>query len=393
MSKSEMLMSEVDFARDEVPDLHDRLDKLRAHGPVVRVKFHDNPTWLILGHKELKDAFFDNEAFDAGEGYMQIAAPSLGKTIMTMSGDEHRINRALITKPFLPNKIRNYIEPIFEPVAHELLDRMPDTGEVEFTQAFTKPYPFKIITRLLGIPVEDDELLLQWAEKLFDYPWDPEGALQAKDAFTTYLEPIIEARRATPRDDLISMLAAAEQDGERLDNEEILSFVRLLFPAGSDTTYKIGGSLFARVLADPELKAKALDGQKERDAIVNEALRLEAPTALLPRLASGDRELGGVTIRKGEWVIFGITASNHDSAVFPESRHFDSARGNRSKNLTFGRGMHVCLGQHLARRDLEVALRIVLTRYPDMQLSTTKPVEYLSPVLRGPRELWVRPHG
>lgn len=391
-ASAEMLMPEVDFAYDALPDLHRRLDVLRQTGPVVRVKYLGQPVWLILGYNELASAFDDVAHFDAADGYKLIAGPSMGRTLQTMSGAEHRANKALVTSPFLPGKARAYIEGIIEPIANELLDRIEGQDEVEFIEAFTRPYPFKIITHLLGIPVADEPLFLHWAVKLIDFPWDPEGALAAKQGFTDYMTPLIDQRRTAPGGDFISMLVSAEHDGERLDNEAILSFLRLLFPAGSDTTYKLGGSMFANVLADPALRAMALAGEKQRDAIVSEALRWQAPTALLPRMASADVELGGALICKGDWTLFGITGANNDPALFPDPRRFDPTRANANV-LSFGRGVHFCVGSHLARRELEVALRLVLERFPDM---TTKPgadVEYAGGVIRGPKELWVRPRG
>jgi cytochrome P450 len=146
-----------------------------------------------------------------------------------------------------------------------------------------------VITRLLGIPVLDDERFLEWAIKLIDFPWDPAGALRAKAEFDAYMIPLIGARRAQPGSDVVSLLASASLDGVRLGDEEILAFCRLLFPAGSDTTYKNLGSLLAAVLADPQLCERARGSDADREALVQEGLRFEAPTALLPRRCSRHR--------------------------------------------------------------------------------------------------------
>lgn len=389
-----VLMPDIDFSRGEIPDLHERITELRREGPVVRVMFHGAPTWFILDHDVLTDAFLDIENMDPAQGYLEIAAPTMGRTVQTMSGDEHLLHRSLVNHPFLPKQVRGYVESIFEPVAHELLDQIVDNRVIDFVQAFMRPYPFRIITRLLGVPISDEPLLLQWSEKLFDYPWDPEGALEAKENFTRYVQPIIDARRTEPRDDIISILAHVEKDGNRLSDDEILAFVRLLFPGGYDTTYRVGSSMFSYVLQRPDLKEAALRSEEERDAIVNETLRIQTSTATLPRKASGDREIGGARIRKGDWMIFGITAANRDPKVFPEPERFDHRRkGTKNRILSFGRGRHLCIGMHLARRDLEVALRIVLERFPDMEL-VEKP-EYVNGLgmIRGAKRLMVRPFG
>jgi cytochrome P450 len=386
------LLPEVDFAYDEVTDLHELLDELRAHGPVVRVKYLGAPVWAVLGHKELNQAFNDLEHFDPGDGYRIISAPSMGNTMQTMSGDQHRVARASVAAPFLPASVRGYVERLIEPIAHELMDRIAGQREVEFVQGFTRPYPFTVITRLLGIPVSDEAMLLEWAVKLIDFPWDPEGALRSKAAFDDYMLRILADRRRAPTGDFVSTLVTVDFEGKRLDDEEILSLFRLLFPAGSDTTYKNAGSLFACVLADPNLRAMAQRGDKERAAIATEGLRWQAPTAMLPRMATGDIKLGEAHIKKGDWVLFGITAANRDPKVFPDPHRFDPSRDNREL-ISFGRGVHFCLGMHLARRELETALRVVFERYPDIRVKPGATVEYVGGVLRGPRELWVQPYG
>jgi len=391
VSAVQPLLSDVDFAYDEVPDLHRLIDQLRPHGPVVPVKYHGETVWLISSYPELKRAFSDEEHFESAAAYRIHSEPSMGKTLQTMSGERHRINRGLVSRPFFPKQVRGCIERLMEPVAHSLLDEIEGREEVEFVETFARPYPFSVIARMLGIPIDDEGKLLEWALKLIDYPWDPEGALQARRGFSDYMQPVMDERRARPGDDIVSLLATAEFEGERLGDEEIHSFLRLLFPAGSDTTYKVGGSMFYAILRDPDMRARARAGDEERAAIVQEALRWQPPTALLPRMCSKDTELGGVAMKAGEWVLFGITAANNDPAVFEDPRRFDPERNNN--NLAFGHGEHFCLGSHLARRELETAIKAVLERFPDIRLSPDKPVRFCGGVLRGVPELWVRPRG
>lgn len=381
-------LPEVDFARDGLPGLHEVLDTLRAQGAVVPVRYFGETVWLITRHAELKQAFADEEHFPSEAAYTVHSEPSMGRTLQTMSGDRHRVNRTLVSKPFFPRAVRQLVETLIVPVADELLDRIGDADEVDLVQAFTRPYPFTVITRMLGIPVDDESRLLAWALKLIDYPWDPEGALRARREFADYVQPIIDARRAQPGEDVISLLAGAEFEGQRLDDEEILSFLRLLFPAGSDTTYKVGGSLFYAVLADPAVRELALCDEAGRAAIVQEALRWQPPTALLPRRCAKDTRLGGVSVAAGDWILFGITAANRDPAVFADPRRFDPRRS--EKNLAFGHGEHFCLGSHLARRELETALERVLRRFPSIRLAPDRQVRFSGAVLRGTPELWVR---
>jgi cytochrome P450 len=391
MSAVQPLLPDVDFAYDEVPNLHELLDQLRLKGSVVPVKYHNETVWLINDYPELKQAFSDEEHFEGATAYKIHSQPSMGKTIQTMAGEQHRINRGLVSRPFFPKKIRAYIEELLEPVAHELLDKIEGQEEVELVEAFLRPYPFTVITRMLGIPIDDEGRLLEWALKLIDYPWDPEGALKARQDFSDYMQPIVSERRHSPGDDIISLLVTAEFEGKHLTDEEIYSFLRLLFPAGSDTTYKVGGSMFYAILNDPQVLALAKTDDPARGAIVQEALRWQPPTALLPRMCSKDTELGGVHIKAGDWVLFGITAANSDPRVFDNPRQFDPQRSN--KNLAFGHGEHFCLGSHLARQEMETEIKIVLQRFPDICLAPDKPVRFSGGVLRGMPELWVRPRG
>ncbi|WP_380872067.1 hypothetical protein ACFB49_30130 [Sphingomonas sp. DBB INV C78] len=386
------LMPDIDFAHDEVPNLHELIAELRSHGPVVPVRYHGSPVWLIMDHALLKAAFEDYEHFDATEGYKQISEPSQGKTLQTMAGDEHRVNRGLVNPLFMPVKVRAYVEALMEPIANELCDQMEGQSEVDFVAAFARPYPFLIITRLLGIPVDDEARFLQWALKMVDFPWDPEGSIRAKADFDAYMQGFIDDRRRNPNGDFVSLLAGAEYEGQRLSDERILAFLGLLFPAGSDTAYKNGSSLFAHLLADPELCAMARGSDKDREAIVAEGLRWQPPVAFLPRRASADVECGGVRIAEGDWTLFGITAANSDPKVFPDPRRFDPTRDNREL-LTFGRSSHFCLGMHVARRELETALRVVFQRFPNIRLKPGQTIDYVGAVFRGPRAVIVQPYG
>jgi len=385
------LLPDVDFAYDALPQLHQVLDQLRPHGSVVPVIYHRQPAWLILGYEQLRQAFSDEEHFECARAYRIHSEPSMGKTIQTMSAEQHRINRALVSRPFFPRQIRALVEPLLATQARLLLDEIQGQEQVDLVQAFARPYPFKIITRMLGIPIHDDEQCLSWALKIIDFPWDPEGALQAKAEFDDYLLPLIADRRQAPADDVISVLALSEIEGQQLDDEEILSFCRLLFPAGSDTTYKMLGSLLYAILETPGMKQLARGSDEQRHALVQEGLRWQPPTALLPRMCSQDTQLGGVHIREGDWILFGITAANNDPEVFANPREFDPERSN--KNLAFGHGEHFCLGSHLARQELECAIELLFQRFPEMALSSEHPVEITQAVLRGPKSLWVKLHG
>jgi cytochrome P450 len=202
----------------------------------------------------------------------------------------------------------------------------------------------------------------------------------------------LKLRRESPGDDVLSLMATAEIEGRALVDDEIFAFCLLIFPAGSDTAYKNLGSLLTAILSTPGMRERAQESDKAREDLVLEGLRWQPPTALLPRRCSADTELGGVSIKAGTPMIFAITAANSDPTVFPEPRRFDPDRPNKNQHLAFGHGEHFCPGSHLARRELETAIKLIFERFPEMELIPERPVEFSGCVLRGPRDVWVRPN-
>jgi cytochrome P450 len=384
------IFPDLDFAYAEAPNLQELLDETRAAGPVVPVLFHSQLAYLITGYEEIREAFTDEEHFASEAFYRKSAEPSMGRNMQAMKGAQHRANRGLVSRSFLPRRVASYIEGPITEEAIRRVDALASEPEVDLVERFARPFPFSVIMRLLGLPVEDEPLFLEWALKLIDYPWDPEGALKAKDQFTSYLRPLLEERRESPNDDVLSVLASAEVDGQRLADEEIFSVCRLLFPAGSDTAYKNLGSLIAAILTTPGMKKLALDGDQARDDLVQEGLRWQAPVALQPRACSKSIHFHGHDIPAGSPMLFGLTAGNHDPTVFDDPHRFDPSRPNNHQHLAFGHGVHFCLGSHLARRELETGIKHLFERFPDMELAPGAEIEFQGCVLRGPKEVRVR---
>lgn len=393
MITAKPLLPEINFGADEIDNFHEVMDQLRAAGPVVPVTFLGDTVWCITSHPVLKEAFSDEEHFAMAAAYKVNAAPAMGITMESMEGDEHRVNRGIISKYFLPREIRKMIEPLMEKEANALLDIIEENynngeTEIDLMPAFIEPYPFKIITRFMGIPVHDDKQFLKWADQLISYAWDPEGALQAKAEFTEYLEPIIRERMAEPGDDMISILVRAEFEGNKLTEEEIISFCRLMFPAGSDSTYRGLGSLVYSVLADPEYKRQAMGSEEARNNMTEEMMRWEPPVATIPRRCGKSTVLAGVPIVKDDWILYGIAAASRDPEVVENGDSFDPTR-KWGVQLGFGYGVHFCVGSHFARAKTEVALRLLLERFPNLDLKKDRPVKISGTIMRGPESLWV----
>ena len=379
-------MNPIDFARAPVPDLHAILADLRREGPVGRVTFHGRPAWLTTTHAETRAALADEDQFPSAS----IQASLIGPTMQSMVGRGHRRNRALIAAAFTPRSVDAQRIELLEPLAHELIDGLAGQSSFDLVECFAHRFPALVITRMLGIPVHDEALFLQWGLDLFLFPWNPEKARAAWVAFRDYLAPIVRERRENPGADLLSALTRVELEGERLSADEIFSFLGILYPAGADTAYKAISSMLAVVLSLPALHERAQAEPALRQAIADEALRFEAPVALLPRRAGMDCELGGVSIRAGDQVLLGITAANRDPAVFDSPDVFDPERRQLEKSLVFGHGPHFCLGAQLARTELRIALGALVERFPGMRLEAGADVGSIGAILRGPRRVIVR---
>ena len=215
---------------------------------------------------------------------------------------------------------------LLRPLAHELIDAFGARRELDLVAEYCHRYPLRVIARLLGIPAADEDQLFAWVRGLFDYPFNPQAALKARDEVNAFLLPLIHERRLGPRADLISRLASAQVEGHTLDDEDILSFVKLLFPAGADTTYLTLGSMLNAVLGDAALHARLLREPALIADAVEESVRLYGAVALLPRYTESGARVGGVDIPPDSWVLFGVRSAGRDAAQYAEPERFDLAR-------------------------------------------------------------------
>ncbi|MGI9592367.1 MAG: cytochrome P450 [Myxococcota bacterium] len=381
------VLPDVDFAIQDLPDLHEILAELRKQGPAVPVLFATRPLWMILGYDAVKRAMTDEEHLSTAEAYKRSLGRTMGPVMATMSGEAHRKNRGVVSAVFFPKAMRAQVEPVFRVEAEKLADELSGERQVDLVRGYTRRLTFNIITRLLGLPVTDVDRLMSWADRIMAQGWDFEAALRARDEMGAYLEPVVRERRESPGDDFLSLLVQAEIDGEGLEDEEVYAFCRNLFPAAIDTSTNSLGSLLHVVLHQPAIRTMSQEGEKQREAIVQELLRYEPPLALVPRRCMKDIEIGTQKLSAGESVMLSIASANNDPVEFPEPRRFDPSRGDR--HLAFGHGEHFCIGSHMARRVLETGLEVLLRRFPELAPIPDKPARIVHGTLRGPRELWV----
>lgn len=389
MPDAPLRLPEIDFAVAPLPDLHEVLAELRAIEPVSRIVFAGRPTWLANDYESVSSHLASDALLSAPAAYEPLSLTTVGRVLPTMSGRQHQLNRAVVSRVFFPGRMRQYAQSLFAEEAERLADAFAGHVRVDLVRAFTRIYTFNNIARILGLPREHVDRLQGWADRLMRSFADVEDATAAGQEMAAYLMPLIRARRAEPRDDVISLLTQAKVGDEGLDDEEVLAFCRNLFPAAIDTSTNSLGSLLRLALGDRDLwRALATDSER-REAAVHELLRWEPPLVMIPRRCVEPIELGGQRLAPGDDVRLCLTGAHDDPKQFEAPREFRIDR--TGPHLTFGHGEHFCLGTQMARRVLEKGVEVLARRYPDMALCTDEPNPILGGVLRGPSTLWVEP--
>jgi len=359
--------AEVDFALDDIADLPGLLHEMRARKPYVWARAFGAPTLALLSHELVHAAFMDEETFPSAEFYGKVVTDVLGRNMQCMYGDEHKRNRALVSPAFRQRLMPDLIDPLLEPVAHELIDRFEGRGEADLVAEFTTRYPFTIITRLLGLPAHSEDEVKRWALGMLDIQQHHDFALRCSQEFMEFVDPYVQRRRDDPGTDLISTLATTEVDGERLSDDEIFNFLRLLFPAGADTTYLGLGNTLCALLRDPkQLDVLRAAPAEECRWAAEEGVRWHPPVVWIPRTNPRDVLWHGIDIPAGASMLFGVLAANRDPAVYAEPDRFDVTR-HPTMVMTFGFGTHFCLGVHLARAEMATSLRVLLERLPRLR--------------------------
>ncbi len=234
-----------------------------------------------------------------------------------------------------------------------------------------------------------EEKFSHWAIDLLSFASRPEESLRAGHEIADYLKPLIDQRRSEPKEDVLTELVQAELEGQRLSDEEIINHIRLLFPTGSDTTFLALGNLFYILLSERSRWQALLDNPDLVDTAVEEVLRYETPVAFMPRIsANHDIEFCGERIPANSPLMFCVASGNRDETIFENPDEYDINR-RAKKILTFGPGLRTCPGMHIARKNMQVVLRVFLQRFPDLELADPDGAMPCGTFLRGPKSLAV----
>jgi cytochrome P450 len=293
----------------------------------------------------------------------------MGEHIMLgMDDPQHRRYRALVATAFRQKALAAWENELVAKVANQLVDRFVARGSAELVREFTFPYPTQVIAGLLGLPREDYKQFQRWSISILSFLSKPEVAIKASGEVKDYIAGILAERRRAPAEDLISDLAQAQLEGEHLSDEEIFSFVRLLLPAGVETTYRATGNMLFALLSHPDQLDVVRRDRSLIHQTIEEALRLETPLLNITRLATKDTEISGVPIEAGSTVMLMLAAANREEDRHVDPDTFDIFRKDPKPHISFGHGSHMCLGVHLARLEMRVALEVLLDRLPDLRL-------------------------
>ncbi len=364
---------------------HPAYARLRAEDPV-----HWSPFlgfWVLTRYADCASVLRDGKRFSADphdlaiyEALMQSLGEDrpLGKMqrkwLLLLNPPDHTRLRTLVTKAFTPRVVEN-LRPRIQAIVDGLLDKVQDAGAMDVIADLSYPLPVTVIAEMLGVPAEDCEMFKVWTTDLartLDPILSPE-VLDAGDAaaiaFSDYFKALVAKRRKDPQADLFSALVVAEEQGDRLTEEELIATAVLLFGAGHETTMNLIGNGLLALFRHPDQLAKLKADPTLIPNAIEEFLRFDGPVQMTARTALADLDIGGKTIAKGQQAILALTAANRDPAQFTDPDRFDITRKDNT-HIAFSHGIHYCLGAPLARVEAQLAIATLLRRFPHLHLAT-----------------------
>jgi cytochrome P450 len=354
-------------------------DMLREHSPVLRTEMGGT---MIARHVDVEFALRHADVFSS-----DMEAISIGNVRplipLQINPPDHVKYRRLLDPLFAPKQVA-LLENDVRKLSNQLIDDFVDAGECEFNRAFAIPLPCTVFLRLLGLPLEDLDLFLELKDDIIR-PGGTSGA-RSDEEFTqvqaetgqriyAYFEKVLDERQRQPQDDLLSGFLEAEVDDHRLTREDILDICYLFLLAGLDTVTASVGCMVSYLAQHPEQRDRLVDDPSLIPCAVEELLRWETPVPGVPRVVAEDVELSGQRLEAGERCTVLIGSANIDESEFPEPDRVDFERP-ANRHLAFGGGVHRCLGSHLARLELRVALETIHERIPDYAIKPGETPKY-----------------
>jgi cytochrome P450 len=383
-----------------IADPYPMLAALREAAPVHRDEQHDR--WLVTRHEDVRaclrdrrlgrnfrhlgtEAEFNSEPLDPRwQAFWDVERWSL----LFIEPPEHTRIRKLVAAAFTPRAVESMRAPA-EALAGELLDECVERGRFDLLYDFAQPYSITLICHLLGVPTDRKRDLLDWSHrhvKMYEFDTTDEQAVSATQAaaeFRDYVVELIDERRSSPSDDMVSALVAARVDGGKLSDDEIVSTVVVLLNAGHEATVNTLGNGVTALLHHPGEWQRLVAGEVPASAAIEELIRWDPPLQLFERWVLEDEvEIAGTPIPRGEVISMLFGSANRDPRTFADADRLDIARENAAEHIGFGGGIHVCIGAPLARIELEAGVRTLAERAPSLELAA-EPARVPAFVIRG----------
>ncbi|MDB5464064.1 MAG: cytochrome [Phenylobacterium sp.] len=395
--------------------IHEAYRWLRANEPLGVADIEGvDPFWVVTRHADILEISRQNDLFHNGDRSPTIVSqaadrqvremmggsPHLLRTLIHMDAPDHPKYRALTQGWFMPQNLRR-LEDQIRVIAKAAAEKMAAAGgRCEFVQEVALHYPLHVIMSILGVPPEDEPRMLKLTQELFGAA-DPELARDADTPpaerkfdmsvvvdFSNYFRALSDARRANPTDDLASLIANSQIDGQPISDLEAMSYYIIVATAGHDTTSSsTAGALWA-LAENPGEFAKVKADLSLIPSLVDESIRWTTPVKTFMRTATADVTFAGRDLKKGDWLMLCYASGNRDEAVFDDADHFHVDR-KPNRHLAFGYGAHLCLGQHLAKMEMRILWEELVPRLSDLALDGV-PAMSEATFVNGPKRLPIR---
>ncbi|MFI0976847.1 cytochrome P450 [Streptomyces sp. NPDC021093] len=373
-------------------------EKLREAGPVHHVRTADvEEMWLIVGYEEARKALADPRLaknWRTSELWDEELVTPMSSNMLETDPPQHTRLRKLVAREFTPRRVEA-MRPRVQQITDELLDSMTAKGSsaADLVDALAFPLPMTVICELLGVPDLDRDRFRAWSSEIVA-PTGNEASIAAVGEMAAYLAELIADKSSSPGEDLLSaLIKASDEDGDRLSPDELVGMAFLLLVAGHETTVNLISNGVRALLSHPDqLAALRADFDGLLDGAVEEMLRYDGPVENSTfRFARESVEIGGLVIPQSKPVLVSLAGGDRDPARYPDPDRFDIRRAPQG-HLAFGHGIHFCLGAPLARMEGRIAIRTLLERCPDLELTPDGgPLDWLPGLLiRGVRKLPVR---
>ena len=394
MSIAQLSISELDkslVSKEFLYDPYPILNRLREEDPV---HWSDSiGGWVVTRYDDIISTFRDVCRY-SNEGRLARAVEYLPaetrakfkpfedhyrtKGLLHSDPPDHTRLRSLVTRA-LTVTVVEAMRPRIQQIVDESLDKVEDKHEMDIISDLAIVLPFTVLAEILGTPTADQYLFKKWADSLLAFqgvnkPGEHilERSQTALIEIKSYLSQLVEERRRQPREDLLSKLAMAELEGDRLSEPELLNTCITLLVAGHETTTSLIGNGMYLLLHHHDQRQQVKNDPALLATAIEEILRYESPVARQPRLMKEDTELGGKQIQAGQMVFQMLNSANRDAAYFADPDRFDIQR-QKSRHIAFGNGIHFCVGAALARTEAQVVFRTLIERMPEIQLKDERP--------------------